>query len=387
MIVFVAPYSPAGRDGNAHLGAARKIETVLALLSEMDSDVILVNTAHSHRESPPLFESKLKLAGAQIREIFPPIYSSAKYGKLRNLFDVRKVADHIMQSCAPGLVWLYNGYAMESRLGLELKRRTNCVLIQEMEDWHFSRSRGINPKPYIDWFFWRSAARQAEHVFAVNAQLAERVRQLNSNVTLFPGIVAEEVSLIAAKHPPFGMQGAQVTIGYFGGLSAEKGAHHVLDMFHALPEEFRILVTGSGPLEGEFRNAASQFPEKLEFKGRVDERTLFSLIARCDVLLNPHSPIEKMGNGVFPFKVIESIASGRMLVSTELPDDGLGDVLGGVCFVEHDSSAMIRRVLDSKEWYSRHEDQVRAGADAATRRFGTETIAKTIRSLLDGRSR
>ena len=39
----------------------------------------------------------------------------------------------------------------------------------------------------------------------------------------------------------------------------------------------------------------------------------------CDVIVNPHSPIAAMDQGVFPFKVCEALVTGALLVTTALP--------------------------------------------------------------------
>lgn len=251
-----------------------------------------------------------------------------------------------------------------------------------MEDWHFSRSRGLNPKPFIDWWFWRTAAKQASHVFAVNHALSGKIKALNPSVSLFPGIVADGVASICATRTPFSSVEGILTIGYFGGLSAEKGADSVLALPGLLPENYRVVVTGSGPLQDAFATTAADSNGRLEFHGRVDDATLIALMTRCDVLLNPHSPIEEMANGVFPFKVIEAIASERLLVSTALPSDGLEDVLQGVLFVGHGVEALRDGVVGARDWYAGHAQDVAAGAYAANARFGKSAILDVVERVL-----
>jgi len=382
MIVIIAPYSPAERSSNPHLGAARKIEAVIDILTQFGMMITLVNTAHECEADAPTTKANVCIAGASITEITPPTYSNRRKGKFLNLFDVDKVADDVLTVGNPMLVWLYNGYAMESRLGVEFRHRSGCHIIQEMEDWHFSRGRGLNPKPFIDWWFWRKASLKATHIFAVNSALANRSRRLNTNVSLFPGVVSVDIAKIRSAHPPFGSEDGIITIGYFGGLSEEKGADHVLSLCDTLPPQYRFIVTGAGPLESAFNKAALGSKGRLQFHGRVNDETLVELIGRCDVMLNPHSPIGNMGNGVFPFKVIEAVASGRMLISTPLPGEDLEDVLQGVCFADHDVSQLREALLGAREWFYAHKSKVDAGATAAVDRFGKANILKVVRKIL-----
>lgn len=387
MIVVIAPYSPAGRSPTPHLGAARKIEAVIDILSQLETTITLVNTAHEQEIVSPLSKSTTTIAGKQLIEITPPTYSNRKRGKFLNLFNTPEISDAVLEMGEPILVWLYNGYAMESRLGLELKRRTGCHIIQEMEDWHFSRKRGLNPKPFIDWWFWREAARRATHIFSVNDTVANYSRQMNPHLSLFPGVVADSISSLKIARPPFLSTDGTVTLGYFGGLSEEKGAHHIISLLKTLPIWYKFIVTGAGPLESEFSLAAKQSDGRLMFHGRVTDETLTALIGQCDVLLNPHSPITRMGNGVFPFKVIEAIASGRMLISTSLPREGLEDVLQGVCFVEQNIAQFQEALLDAKNWFATHQSKIKAGADATAARFSKTVILNTVKMALMEKSK
>lgn len=386
MIVIVAPYSPPSRGALTHLGAARKIETVIDILSELGAPIVLVNTAHDLAYKAAIDLKQTQISNTSVLELTPPCYSTRKWGKLLNLFDVHKVANAIQNigTGKPNLVWLYNGYAMESRLGLELLRRFNCFLIQELEDWLFSRSRGFNPKPLVDWWFWRSVVVKASHIFVVNENLANRISQRNNKFSLFPGVVADGITNIRSKRRPFTniTAGRRITIGYFGGLSTEKGANHVLALLDMLSDEFRFIVTGSGPLEAEMLAKASKLPQRFDFRGRVSEHTLNSLISECDVLLNPHSPITDMQDGVFPFKVIEAIASGRLLISTSLPSSGLEEVLQGVCFAGHSTTELAEAVAQSKIWYDQNKERVEAGADEAVRRFSKSAVLLMVKNCL-----
>lgn len=382
MIVIIAPYSPPLRSKLPHLGAARKIEAVIGMLSQLGLPLVLINTSHEYEKPAPLITNISLINDVSLTEVTPPTYSNRKKGKLLNLFDISQVVNAVLKLGHCKIVWLYNGYAMESRLGIEFHRQTECFLIQEMEDWHFSRNRGINPKPFIDWWFWRGVSRKANHIFSVNDALGRLSRKLNSNVSLFPGVVGNDIVKIRSKYRPFSSCNDSIIVGYFGGLFEEKGAQHILALYRNLPTQFRFISTGAGPMENDFREIALKSDGRFEFHGQVDNSSLTQLIARCDVLLNPHSSIADMANGVFPFKIIESIASGRMLISTPLPSEELDDVLQGVCFSGHDIFQLQQALTGAHAWFLAHESQINAGADAAVRRFSTEAILDVVKQAL-----
>lgn len=383
MIVIVAPYSPPSREGMAHLGASRKLEMIISILSRLDQQLVLVNSAHNGSHPAPLEIRQVVIGGVALMEITPPLSASRVLGKLKHIFCVDQVLDAVQKLGKPQGFWLYNGYAFEMRIAEKARRRFRVPMILEFEDWHFSRSRGLNPKPYIDYFFWRRAARLMSGTFVVNTLLAEKTRSFSSDVDMLPGVVPKALAVIAKASLPFSVRSGPIKVGYFGGLSAEKGADIVLQLATALPEGYVLQVTGTGPLATDFDASAKENPSRLNYHGRVDDAKLYQLIASCDVMLNPHSSIEEMNNGVFPFKVIEAIASGRLLISTAVPTQGLEDVLVGVQFVDHNANAFHSAIVASRQYCLNHATLVAKGADVANQRFGEDALLGKVRSMVN----
>lgn len=384
MIVVVAPYSPASQLGVSHLGAARKIEAVIEILGRRDNSIVLVNTAHHSKLKVPLSIVKMKVGVVDVVVLTPPTLANRRLGKLFNILDVPSAVDAVLKLGHPELVWLYNGYAFESRFGRIMQKKVGCQVILELEDWHFSRVRGLNPKPLVDWFFWRSLMPCASYAFAVNASLAARMGGLSAKVGLFPGIVADGVANLSGEFPPFSRTDKSCVVGYFGGLSVEKGADHVAALVPKLPPNFRMVVTGSGELEGVFRKLQEKYEDKIAFHGRVGDEKLLELIGSCDVLLNPHAPIDFMANGVFPFKVIEGIASGRLMISTYLPSFGLDGVLQGVEFISHDSEQLLRAVVNARTTYKTNFQNIQNGAAEVVKLFGKDAILDIVNRVCAG---
>lgn len=382
MIVLSAPYSPQGRKGMVNLGASRKLETIISILSHLDSKIVLINSAHNGCAPAPLQISQAIIGGVTLMEITPPLSARRSLGKLKNIFCVDKVLDAVQEMGKPQCFWFYNGYAFEMRLAKMARRRFRVPMILEFEDWHFSRSRGLNPKPYIDYFFWRSAVRLMSGSFVVNALLADKMRSYLSHVEMLPGVVPKVLANMAKVFPPFPAHSATINVGFFGGLSAEKGADIVLNLAMTLPEGYVLHVTGTGPLEADFEACAAMHPDRLSYHGRVDDVTLYQLIASCDVLLNPHTSIENMNNGVFPFKVIEAIASGRLLISTAVPAHALGDVLLGIQFVEQSANAFHSAIVASRQYYLRNAPLIAQCADIANLKFGEDALLEKISLMI-----
>ena len=379
---MVAPYAPMGRCPEPHLGAARKIEAIVSLLSRKDSEVVLVNTAHNPQVLQSFKTEISSIAGINVRELTLPCFSNRKLGKLFNLFHVGQAIEAVLNLGVPRLVWLYNGYAFESLFARRLLKSLTCPVALEFEDWHFSRGRGLNPKPYLNWLAWRSMMPGISHAFAVNAALASRLKPFTDRISLLPGIVPTLLVSMARDALPFQGLAGEVTVGYFGGLSREKGADLLLALAAGLPAGFRFEVTGGGELETRFVQLAGAQPERFRYHGKVGDQELYSIMSRCDVILNPHRSIASMENGIFPFKVIEAIASGRLLISTAVPGEGFEPVLQGVQFVEHSSNAFRRALLSARAVYEETCDNVAAGAREANLRFGEAAFLARMEHIL-----
>lgn len=383
MIVIVAPYSPPNRTGYVHLGASRKLEAVVSILSRLNFQFVLVNSAHNANQISPISVKNSKIGNVNLLEITPPISSNSTIGKLKNIFCVDQILSEIKKLGIPKLIWFYNGYAFEMCLAFKAQKIFSAPMILEFEDWHFSRYRGFNPKPYIDYLFWRKAAPLMSATFAVNSFLASKMHGYENDVELLPGIVPAALVRISNECPPFSSDTDHVNVGYFGGLSVEKGADIILQLVDKLPSAYTLHVTGAGPLEAEFMAFSKARPEQLRFYGRVDDVTLYQLIAKCDVILNPHVSIESMNNGVFPFKVIEAVASGRLLISTAVPTDGLDDLLAGVQFVEHSKKAFFGAIVVCRQYYLNHAVLISQCAEIASQRFGEISLLDRVKAIMN----
>lgn len=378
MIVVVAPYAPPGR-GATNLGATRKLEAVIKILARTDERVVLVNSIHDALPCRQIGAQTLFVGGVEVLEITPPTYSSRPLGKLFNLFDVQELVRFIERLGTPSLVWLYNAYAFEC-LFASISRRFDAGIVLELEDWPLARSRGLNPKPIIDWLAWLYIRALPDHVFAVNASVAKRLKIESHRTSLLPGFVSDAVVRLRCTAPPFTQP--HLTVGYFGGLTVEKGADLVADLVMKLTTRANFIVTGAGTLENRFRVLANSAPN-LQFSGVVDDDQLFRLMGRCDVILNPHRPIRDFGTGIFPFKVMEAIASGRMVISTQLPMEGLEDCLDSVIFVDPSVEAFAAAICDSPSGFQRSRHALEKAAEAVIDLCGTETVTDRIMGLIN----
>jgi hypothetical protein len=91
-----------------------------------------------------------------------------------------------------------------------------------------------------------------------------------------------------------------------------------------------------------------------------------------------------MSDGIFPFKVIEGVASGRLMISTKLPAAGLEDVLQGVVSIEHSFQKLLDAVVNSKQIYESNLVAIQDGAALAIKRFDKNAIRAIVSRIYGG---
>ena len=383
MIVIVAPYSPYSKTPHPNLGASRKLETIIRVISTLNYPIVLINSAHNDRCERALQVFKCEILGVTITEIIPPLSKKAVFGKLKNLFYVNEVIEIIAAIGTPKFFWFYNGYSFEMIFAKKAHTRFKKPIILEFEDWHFSRSRGFSLKPYLDYFCWLRAAKVITASYVVNSMLYRKMIRYSKNVQFLPGVVPKELIETYSARPPFSKPDGIVRVGYFGGLSIEKGADIILEILELLPENYQLCVTGTGPLENLFIAAAIKYPDKFSYMGILKDSEFYKLMSSCDILLNPHSPIQFMNDGVFPFKVLEAVASGRVLISTELNGNGFNNLLLGVRFVKPKAVDFLSAILSSAIFYETNSIVINNAATETAKRFGEEALLESIKNLIN----
>jgi len=309
---MIAPYLP---DSGSQ-GAAHKIESVLRILARSGKRILFLNSAHLRTEFAPSSAAIRNVAGVRLLQITPFTMPWRPAGKLANVLASRPLVRRIA-ALRPSLVWIYNSYAFEARFALLLSQAAGCRIVLEMEDLPRSRKRGLlNLKPMLDARYLRLLRRHAALITCVNQSVESSMRP--APTMPLPYIMSPSVNLNGGE--PF--QRAPFTLGYFGHLSAEKGASIFPSLSANLPVGWRLTITGRGPLAIQLHACAARSGGKMQFFENAPDEKLYELLSQCDVVVNPHSSIHAMGEGVFPFKVLEAVASGRLVISTELPPCG-----------------------------------------------------------------
>lgn len=357
MILIVAPFDGNNPEKSPFIAASKKIHLIIHTLSSIDNDIVLLNSSHWLKTSTNFkIERKQTYLNCNIYLVTPKTLNFKFLGKLMNLFSIKSIYSKIINEFGkPKIIWLYNGYAFESRFATFAKKKlkNDTKIILEFEDWHFARSRGYNPKPYIDWFFWKLLLKHIDYSFTVNKFLENKVSKHVYKNTLLPGLINDNIINDIDQNNLF--KNKTISIGYFGGLSKEKGAKFILNL---MKEKFDIdvkfIICGSGDLQEDFNEFSINNPLILEYFGTITEEELNNLYKRIDIIINPHFE----NNGVFPFKVIEAIAMKKLLISTTLDVNGFNWISDAIEFRELSIKEFKYAINNSKRLYNNKKQDI-----------------------------
>jgi len=376
-LVFICPND--FEQAAVNLGAASKVAALVRILSGLGFDIHYVDSSHQTACWSRSESGRASRVGDTPVTLWRPFrVPHRKTGKVLNVLAAGAFFKR-MKAVRPALVWLYNSYAFEGALAQHFMQAGGVPVVLEVEDLPLARHRGLNPKPYWDQIHFDRLITRAALVTFVNQGLADAYAGKVRQSLLLPSLFRGSLGAPAGK-PRLG--GAPYTVGYFGGLDVEKGAAIMLQAAADLPADWRMVVTGAGPLAAAFTAQAQRLPGRLAFHGAVPQEELHRLMRSCDVIVNPHQSIEAMHNGVFPFKVCEAIAAGALLVSTPLPPIG-EDMERAVLSFDGSASGLLA-ALTLAPGFQRDNavliDRLRARVLA---QYSEDAVSATLRGLLD----
>lgn len=368
------------------LAAQKKIFFLLNVIHSMGCRLVFINSAPDMGLSNSEQITELKLNDdVIIPALIPRTYKSTRWGRLKNIQQSKSLIEYAVKMFAePDIVWCYNAYAFEMRAARYSKSQFRSKVILEFEDWHFSRGSYFNPKAILDWYFWSRCIRSISFCYAVNEWLKNKMESHGVPCDLLPGILTDDILELHSNCPPFQQisQPGLVRCGYFGGLSIEKGAGHLLELIELSVEKklpIEWYVSGNGELENEFLRTSRARSDAVKFFGLVSDLELSKIVGSVDVILNPHEHMP----GVFPFKLLESVATGRLVLSTPIKLPSELDWLGASMQIQPYSTPLwLNLILKSKELYAQKENTIKNASDISRSKFGSESVRESLRNRL-----
>ena len=103
---------------------------------------------------------------------------------------------------------------------------------------------------------------------------------------------------------------------YSGSLSEQVGINIAVEAFERIDRpDTELYITGFGNMEGWVRDKAKE-NDRIHFLGRLEYDEYISLLKKSHILLNPRNMSIPENANNFPSKLLEYLATGRMIVST-----------------------------------------------------------------------
>lgn len=126
---------------------------------------------------------------------------------------------------------------------------------------------------------------------------------------------SEKVKMLRGEYP------GKNIIFSLGRLVGYKGYSYLIDSAKYLPDNFVILIGGSGPLKEELQSQISEnnLDSRVKLLGRVSDKDLVSYYGACDVCVM--SSIWK--TEAFGIVQIEAMSCGKPIVATHIPESGV----------------------------------------------------------------
>jgi len=370
-VFFISAYSTFNQQRWYSLGRQRKVEQVWAMLSALGFQVIGLNIAPHHLDSiNPSVVSLCHTSFVPLRFLQLAFASACFF-----LFST--------DSNPSSIIWLYNTRVAESIVGIIgsfIRPRFRLVL--QLEDLPSARQENHGLQGFIDLFTTRILARRAHHFFAVSPNVAESFSCLirskyHSIEVLPPALDPQYINLLHSRLEPFAKD--DILVLYAGSFGQDKGVTDLIEAFVNLADpNVRLRLVGSAP-----KNLIEEYKYSpgIEFTGIVDNQRLFEIYRDADVVVNPHRRILNPAH-VFPFKLIEIVASGALPLTTSVPGAEIFD-LPSDCFFDTVND-LTQKLVNSREIWCTHKFHLKSVSAACRYRYSREFIQRHLSLSLLG---
>lgn len=325
-ILYVAPFATSEfSDGHgdtqvASMAGMRKVSLIAEALAQHDNQVVILSSVMLSNSKLAWRESSrehLYYGDKTIEVIYPSAFMLRPFGGLLNCLRVPWIIQHVLRDFVPEVAIIYNTYLFESLAAKELAQRLKIPIVLEIEDLPLARRREwSNIKPWLDQRSWNGMLKLSVGFTAVNGLILDQLPDNKPKYSL-PGVIDNRLEALSRKRiPPFNH--SQRIVGYFGALAIEKGIQVLLDLVPCLPPEWRLVVSGAGPLSSKFESLGQLYPAQMTFLGRLNEMDLYKTMCQCDCTVIPLEQIVGHDTGVFPFKTFEFIVAGTHVIASRL---------------------------------------------------------------------
>lgn len=373
-IFYVAAFAKPSDHAWFSLGRMRKVGQIVSTIGSLAHHIQYLNIAPFHQGSieigtPPISVRRMCSTSFLPLRIIQLIANSAFFFLA------------IKNWSSPSILWLYNTRYAESSVALAaLIVRPQLRLVLQLEDLASARDDNHGWAGIIDRFTTSLLSRRANRVFAVSEDVAQAFSNENQfdydSIEILPPTLDPIFSRLAAERiEPF--SSPRYTILYAGSYHREKGAYDLIEAFLSLgTANAQLILAGSAP---EHTIASFKSESQISFTGVLNNEALYRLYSTCDVVVNPHRKILN-ANYIFPFKLIETVSSGALPLTTPVPgSEKLG--LPADCFIK-DIQDLSEKLSRAPELWRNNRESVQTAASICRQRYSSEAMTHKIKSTL-----
>ena len=369
-ILYVAAFAEPGNERWFSLGRQRKVNQVISILSTLNFEVTRLNIAPSNKSAS--FQDLVNLCQSN----FIPIrFAQLLLSSISSFL----FSAHLRSA---SIIWLYNTRAAESivaLVGLLLRPRLKLVL--QLEDLPSARQANHGFAGFMDNISTYLLGKRANHVFAVSknvsAAFMRRFSSFRHKICILPPALDPIfVSKVELRGEPF--SSTPLTILYAGSFQPDKGVTDLIDAFLRLPRDsYKLILVGSAPLSLRLKYKHVQ---GICFTGVIKTEALFDYYTSADVVVNPHRAILNP-DYVFPFKLVETVASGALPLTTPVPGHQIFNLPHECLFQSVDELAV--KLIKSQEIWVKWRKEILKSAVALRSDYSFESISIRISKTID----
>jgi glycosyltransferase involved in cell wall biosynthesis len=347
IVLLIAPYSLNSYSSWYSPGRTKKILQVEALLSSLSLSLFRINTAPDLLPPSRIPHLQLSQATLPFFRLINSFYSIV-------LFLVKRP----FRRTTP-ILWIYNTRFSEALIAfIVLLFISRLPLYLQIEDLPRARPQNAGVRGLLDFVCLHLLVRRSNHIFVVSPIVAEVLQSITPTtcapLTVLPPLLSPDFLLtVEQRSQPFSQR--ITTILYAGGYGIEKGVNDLIQAFLRLPPDlFSLQLAGAVP-----DTLVSSLPsnKRIQILGHLDNSELYSYYSNADVLVSPHR-VTQRSSSIFPFKLIEYVASGAFPLTTPMPGVELL-CLPNVCLFETIDD-LTSKLLNSRTLWMQHKQSILA---------------------------
>lgn len=169
---------------------------------------------------------------------------------------------------------------------------------------------------------------------------------------------------------------------YAGSLTEVTGVNILLEAIELNTDKnSEFYISGKGHLEAMVKEAAKA-DDRIKYIGFVPDEEYYRLLQRMNVFINPRNMAMEQNQNNFPSKVLEYLASGRMVISTKFP--GWEKFSNCFEFCNNDAASLCNAMITTKEEMPELAERIFEHNREQARKYDWNIQAKKIIELIEG---